>query len=244
MPQNKFVSKLKIWRRLHQSRKNSLVQNRLPFFKITEKYLPSNEESIVVDIGSGEGNFANYLNLSARYKNLYLLDGSALTIDKINSKFKNAILYKAPQKLPFGNSTVTYIHCSHLIEHLTSNELYQFLVEINRVLAGDGIFVVSSPMLWKGFYDDLSHVRPYNPEVLINYLCKESKNRSAEVISEEYSILELAYRYYILEFDEGWGSHNFLIDSIIQVLKNLLSILSIRKYSRNGYTLVLKKGKI
>lgn len=240
MPLNKF----KKWNQSRQSKKFSLVKNRLPFFKIAEKYLPSNKESIIVDIGSGEGDFENYLNLPGRYKNLYLLDGNILTIDKIKNKFKNAILYRAPQKLPFDDSTVIYIHCGHLIEHLTSNELYQFLIEINRVLARNGIFVVSSPMLWRGFYDDLSHVRPYNPEVLINYLCKESKNRSAEIISEDFSILELVYRYYILELDEGWGSNNFLIDFIIQILKRFLSILSIRKYGRNGYTLVLKKGKI
>lgn len=239
---HEVVQKTESWKKAYQSRKDYCTWDRRPFFKIAAKYLPRDKKSIIVDIGSGEGGFVNYLDLNNKYKNLYLLDGNSATIEKIKNTFANTLFYKAPQKLPFDDLAVSYIHCSHLIEHLNNHELYQFLKEIDRVLAKDGIFIISSPMLWRHFYSDLSHIKPYNPEVLMHYLCSESKNRTAEVISDKYSVLELAYRYWALEFDEGWGSDKYLIDFIIQIFKKFFSKLGMKRYTKNGYTIVLKKG--
>lgn len=238
---NSVVKKYKSWKKSYHFRKYYCTIDRRPFYAIAAKYLPADESAIIVDIGSGEGQFADYLNLANKYKNLFLLDGNSLTIENLKSRFKNAILYRAPEKLPSKSATVSYIHCSHLIEHLYSQELYQFLKEIDRVLGKGGIFVVNSPMLWSGFYSDLSHVKPYNPDVILNYLCCISKNRSAEIISENYTQLELVYRYTILDFDEGLGSNLLPIDFILQTIKWFLSKLGIKKYTKNGYTLVLRK---
>ena len=42
---------------------------------------------------------------------------------------------------------------------------------MDRCLKNNGYIIISTPLLWYGFYDDLSHVKPYNPEVLLKYFC-------------------------------------------------------------------------
>ena len=58
----------------------------IPFFKISSKYLPSNRNSLIIDIGSGNGSFATYCNTSDKYMNLYLLDGNPVTVSKLKKK--------------------------------------------------------------------------------------------------------------------------------------------------------------
>lgn len=231
------------WRTSYRFRKAYCTMDRHPFYDIAAKYLPSDEKGIILDIGSGEGEFANCLNLANKYENLFLLDGNSKTVENLKGRFKNAILYHAPDRLPFESATVSYVHCSHLMEYLYYQELYQFLKEIDRVLATNGIFVVSAPMLWSQFYDNLGHVRPYNPYVLLAYLCRRAKNPSREAVSDGYSVLELVYRYTTIDFDEDWGSSFLVLDFVIQLSKRLFSRLGLKKYAKNGYTLVLRKEK-
>lgn len=229
------------WKKSYQRRRIYCTMDRRPFYDIAAKYLLSDENGIVVDIGSGVGEFADYLNLASTYKNVFLLDGNSATIENLKSRFRNAILYKCPNKLPFESATVNFIHCSHLIGYLYPQDFYQFLKEIDRVLVKNGIFVVSAPMLWSRFYNNLAHVKPYNHEVLLNYLCCKSKNPSHDIISDKYLVLELVYRYRTLAFYESWGSGLSVIDFVIRLLMKVISILGIKKYAINGYTLVLKK---
>lgn len=233
--------KYNLWRS-YKFRRRYCTYSKRPFYDIAAHYLPSDENGVIVDIGSGEGKFADYLNLVKKYNNVFLLDGNDITVEKLKNRFENAILYKAPGRLPFEDSAVRYVHCSHLIEHLSHQELYEFLKEIDRVLSNDGIFVVSTPMLWSNFYGNLTHVKPYNPGVLLKYLCGVTENSTAGIISDRYAVLEIVYRYAKIDLDEGWGSRFFVIDFIIQFSKMFLSILQIKRYTKNGYTMVLKKG--
>jgi ubiquinone/menaquinone biosynthesis C-methylase UbiE len=228
------------WRESYQTRKDYCTKDRRPFYDVAGKYLPDDAEQIIVDIGAGEGGFAEYLKLSDRFRNLYLLDANSLTIECLKGKLSNVILYKAPEPLPFEDGTVSYVHCSHIVEHLYYSELYSFLKEIDRVLNKGGILVITTPLLWGYFYKDLSHVKPYYPSVFINYLCRQSKQRSTEAISANYVIAEQVYRYTTECFEE-WGSEYLFIDFVIQFSKKVLNKLGIKKYTKNGYTLVLRK---
>lgn len=96
-------------------------------------------------------------------------------MERLKTKFKYTILYKAPNRLPFEKSSVDYIFCSHLIEHLYYNEFYQLLKEIDRVLKKNGIFVVISPLLGKKFYNNLSHIKPYNPGIFLDIFVQFKK---------------------------------------------------------------------
>jgi len=216
-------------------------RDRIPFYDLAGKYLPSHEDAVVVDLGSGSGNFDDHLKLGQRYRKLFLLDGNGGTVDDLRKRYSNVILYNAPEKLPFEDMSVDYLHCSHMIEHLYHEDLYKLLAEIDRVLRRGGVLAVSAPMLWAQFYGDLTHVRPYHHEVLLHYLCGQDNVRSKEIVSDKYEVLDLAYRYTASGMGEDWESTFWLVDLMIRGFRMLGSVLRIRKCKKNAYTMVLRK---
>ena len=237
-----LIEKYNSWKSSFISRKYYCTIDRYPFYNIVAKYLPSDRNAIVVDIGAGDGQFADYLNLNNIYRKLFILDGNMETLNKLKKRYKNVIQYKAPDELPFKNLSINFVHCSHMIEHLYFQELYNLLREIDRILNKNGILVISAPLSWNGFYCDLTHVRPYYPEVFYYYLCGIPHQPSLPNISENYSVLELIYRYMKPEFRyDGLGSNIMVFDFIIQLLKIILSGIGLKNYIKNGYTLILKK---
>jgi ubiquinone/menaquinone biosynthesis C-methylase UbiE len=223
------------------TKKKFYTTKREPFYELAGDFLPKSKKSFIVDVGCGKGNFITHLNLCDKYKNVFLLDANKNTVKELRAKFKNVFLYFIPNTLPFGNGVVNFLHCSHVIEHLFPNDLYKFLKEVDRVLSDKGILVISSPMLRSEFYSDLSHIKPYNAEVFINYLCSNPSENTSNIISHNYSILGLEYRYGSLNLNEGWGSNIVLFNFLIRCFKGLAYLCGFKKYIRNGYTLILKK---
>ena len=231
------------WKRSFSERKRFSTARRAPFYDLAGKFLPEDPTAVVVDIGAGEGWFASQLKLADRFPNLVMLDGNPGTVALLKERGMNAFSYEAPGKLPFEDRSIQFIHCSHIIEHLYHQDLHSFLEELDRVLSESGILVVSAPLLSKGFYRDMSHVRPYSPEVLTNYLCgtSPSQQRSAAFVSEQYQKLELVYRYSKATLDEGWGSSIAVIDFGITLIRQILSKIGIARTMKTGFTVVLKK---
>jgi SAM-dependent methyltransferase len=219
------------------------TNDRAPFFKLAVEFLPAGSMETIIDIGCGNGEFAHSLRLKDKYPNLYLLDSNAATVEELKKEFPNAIRYKIPKILPFENESVSMIHCSHVIEHLYYEQFYDFLVEIDRVLKKHGIIIISSPLSWKNFYHDLSHVKPYYPESILRYLAIESENFTNSKISNQYSVEKLIYRYHRQDYmEEGIGSDYFLLDCAIHFFKHLLRRIAINNYVKSGFTLILKKN--
>jgi SAM-dependent methyltransferase len=210
------------------------------FYQIAKNYLPEDEKSVVIDIGAGDGDFADYV-LIKRFSGYCLLDGNGETVNKLKERYSSVVEYKAPEKMPFGNSSVDFIHCSHLVEHLNPEQLYLFLLEVDRVLKDQGIFVISTPMLWDRFYNDLSHIKPYNSTVFEKYLCKRGENYSNQNISKSYLVLEKQYRYKKESIGKDIFSEIIFVDILLKLIFVILNKFKIRKYLKNGYTLVLKK---
>lgn len=239
-----MFSKLREKRHTFQERERYATRRRAPFYALAGEYLPPEHDAIVVDIGCGYADFATQLNLFERYPNLALLDGNQTTVEKL----ERARLYRVPDKLPFSDGSVAYIHCSHLIEHLYYDELYRFLHEIDRALAPGGILVVSAPLLWKRFFHNLTHVSPYGPEAFINYLARGNRDEhatadpAAGVISYSYCVERLVYRYRREPLFSEVGARFFLLDFCIWGIGRLLQVLGIQRYVQNGYTLVLRKA--
>ncbi len=237
-----LIKRLHNWRAQFLTRKQFNTFKREPFYNVASTYLPVDKNAIILDIGAGDGSFAKFLNLSAKYTNLYLLDGNNATVESLNKHFRNVVCYRAPDPMPFEAHSVHYIHCSHLIEHLYPEKFYLFVKEMDRVLCKDGILAISTPLLHEGFYSDLSHIKPYYPSVFINYLCKKTECRSAVFISSCYSVENLVFRYKDRSVYEDLGSTSIIIDIMLKAFRKLTLLLGIRKYHKNGYTLVLKKG--
>ncbi len=232
------------WKEAHAVRR-LCTRVRKPFYERVIPYLPTSKAAIVVDLGAGGGSFARHLNLADRYENLFLLDGNDQTVSYLKNYFKNVILYTIPDKLPFNSETVSLLHCSHVIEHLQPYELHRLMMEWNRVLIRSGILVISTPLMYYGFYNNLSHVKPYNPNVLTSYLCSSATlNRWVDTVASEYRVLDLVYRYHavgLVELDEGWCSSNPYIDFLLFAIKAVLSAFGVKKYERSGYTIIMQK---
>jgi SAM-dependent methyltransferase len=223
-------------------KKKYLTIDREPFFELAADYIKK-EDKIILDIGSGEGDFYNYLkNRRLNVDNVYMLDSNPVTVEKNSFLSPNSILYSAPNVLPFENLSVDFMHMSHLVDHLNIADFYKFLQELNRALKPGGILVVSTPLFWPRFYDDLSHVKPYNPYVFFKYFIQQGRHSRFDKIQNLYSMEKLVYRYYELPLDEGWSSTVPFLDILFITGRRILRKMGIKRLHKNGYTLVLKKG--
>lgn len=171
-----------------------------------------------------------------------MLEGNTKSLAVLKATFPYCTYGKAPA-LPYKSTSFDLIHSSHLIEHLTPQEVYDFLKESDRCLKPGGYLIISAPLLWSGFYDDLSHVKPYNPMIFERYLCVESGcDCTRSLLSKNYVIKEKIYRYYMLSYD---NSEVFIRSELLNMLllfyKKIKYKLGFRKLKINGFTLVLQK---
>ena len=213
--------------------------SRETFFAIARRYCKKGDK--VLDVGAGTGEFARPLNDC----DVFLIDGNSATVSQLRKKFDHVFHHRVPDPFPFDSASFDVIHCSHLVEHLEPQDVYSFMLEADRCLAPGGHLIISTPLLWDGFYNDLSHVRPYPPSVFITYLCGDSKQRTRAVVSQSFHPVELRYRYtrepvgylsiFSLSRSRRWAQR-VLFWFMDQLRKRDLSV-----YHRNGYTLVLQK---
>jgi ubiquinone/menaquinone biosynthesis C-methylase UbiE len=180
----------------------------------------------IIDVGCGEGRFI------AQDKNLITgVDWSEVSLNKCKSLGYNVIKGDARQ-LPFENSSVDGIHCSHLIEHFQPEDVHKMLSEFDRVLATNGVLVIRAPLLWRDFYSDLTHIRPYNPRAILHYLTPMVQQTLPQ-ISDRYIVLNLKWRYGFIE------SRNKNCNAVF----NFLYRWGFPWLKKTGYMLVLKKGE-
>lgn len=75
---------------------------------------------------------------------------------------------------PWDDDSVTEVHCSHFVEHLTANERIHFMNELHRVLIPKGKATIITPH-WASCraYGDLTHQWPPVSEFWWYYLSKD-----------------------------------------------------------------------
>lgn len=221
----------KIWDELlHQSKKSH-------FYELASQHLK--KQKLVLDIGCGLGNF-----VKLRADNTVGLDQNITNLSKLKSEGPALILVQGDAlAFPFADRSFDGIHCSHILEHFHPRSVYAILKEMNRILMPNGILIISSPLNWNGFYDDLTHIRPYSPMSILHYYTDVVHSRSMPGISSEYEIVGLKYRYYAKKIDPLVTSvrvFNFLSICFTKLLKRL----GVRKWVRNGFMLVLRKTSV
>lgn len=234
------------WSESYKNRNKYTRDKSYNVYNSISKYLPKLSSAKILDIGCGDAKFENYLHLSDKYENIYLLDGYEETIKNLKEKYDHVILYNICDDLPFKDKSVDFIYCSHLIEHLETMKAYKVFKEIDRVLVKNGVLIFRSPLFWKFFYGTFTHEKVYDPMIFLPYFCGEmTKNISLPPISKDYTVLEKIYRYDTsINLDEGIGSPIKIIDAIIQFFKLIFKRVLFKTYTRTGYTIILKKGGI
>jgi SAM-dependent methyltransferase len=218
--------------------KKYITFSREPFFELARPFI--NKNSLVLDIGSGsEANFSKYFERN----DFFLFDGNEETVNKLKQNFENVQQGSLPN-LPYNDNKFDVIHCSHVVEHLTPEILYNTLKEMDRCLKNNGYLIISAPLLWDGFYDDLSHIKPYPPAIFKNYLCsKESNSRTRKLISNNYTVEKEIYRYFEVEHPlrKAINTKGNLFVTLWFKFNGLLHKLGLRYLAKTGFTIVLKK---
>lgn len=180
----------------------------------------------ILDVGCGEGRF-----IAQNPEKIRGIDFNKESLKKCREKGYQVKKSDA-RSLSFKDKSVPAIHCSHLIEHFLPDDVYQILSEINRVLKPGGMLVIRSPLMWNGFYSDLTHVRPYNPEVIIHYLISIEYPRTLEKVSNCFQVVYLKWRYQPLFYKVKYLDAPF----------NVLNRWGFPWLKKNGYMLVMKKN--
>lgn len=213
-----------------------ISHKREPFFQIAKDLI--GEKDTILDIGSGNGSFAEFCNLDS----MFLFEGNEDSVFKLKEKYKNTFYGRLP-KLPFENGKFDIIHMSHVIEHLQPEEVYNTLKEFNRCLKPNGAIIISAPLMWYGFYDDLSHIKPYPPAIFEKYLCGGMcQNLSRIKISNNFRVERLQYRYLKTSKNLIRPKHNSFISRIFCKIINVLMNRAMSFYEKTGYTIVLRKN--
>lgn len=124
---------------------------------------PFLDQEIVLDIGCGTGWIGKRLKSICKKTIVIGLDVD-LNALKIAS-YSEEVVSGDALKLPFNNETFDGIIAKDVIEHLINP--FAAMMEFNRVLKTNGALYVSVPdVMCKTFWDDYSHIRPYNKKSL------------------------------------------------------------------------------
>lgn len=215
--------------------KKYITHQRRPFFEIANKLITS--KSVVLDVGPGDGSFAKYCNRN----DFFMYEGNPKSAENLKHNYSNTTHGQLP-KLPFEDSMFDLIHMSHVIEHLQPQEVYDTLKEFDRCCKSGGAIVISAPLLWKGFYDDLSHIKPYPPASYFKYLSNLRTNPTRESISNAYKVERLQYRYQSEPSKIRFRRKSDFFQKVIYKLGTYIK-QSESLYTETGYTLVLRKSE-
>lgn len=220
----------------------TLSHDRLQLFDFALKQIESTDE--VLDVGCGDGEFARRRGTGKTV----LLDGNEASCDLLRKEFGD-VYHSVLPELPFSDQSFDVIHCSHVIEHLAPEELYRFLSESDRCLRPGGKLILSYPLLWHGFYRDLSHVKPYDGEAIMKYLTQTGNETilTRKSVSTDYQVSARLIRYapkpeqiYVCR-NNRLGT--VVVRKILNGLSRFLQHAGICRVSSTGETIVLVKDR-
>ncbi len=185
----------------------------------------------ILDVGCGNGRF-----IALSPKQIRGIDKSQEAVNFCRQQGFQVVMGDALD-LPFEDGCFNGVHCSHLIEHLHPEDAWQLLRQLTRVLEPGGILCLRAPLMTRNFHHDLSHIRPYPPQSIMEYLSNgwsSGHPQSLGIIKGEYLLLALEWRH--LPLLSGL-IHQPLLIRFLEVL----AAMGLRSLRRSGYLLVLKK---
>jgi len=126
--------------------------------------------SKVLDVGCGLGIYVDFLRKSG-------FDSYGIDISCYAAKFSRQVRASATH-LPFRDDCMDVVISTHLIEHLTKEEIGNFLIGAYRVLRSSGKLFVITPNAWsmarlfygEKWFADPTHVSLFTPNVLTKAL--------------------------------------------------------------------------
>lgn len=127
---------------------------------------------------------------------------------------------------------------SHIIEHFEPVQLVAFLNPYLSRLKEQGIVILLTPLMHRGFYDDFDHIRVYPPAAIRQLFCKSSEQTQGFGLIGEYAELTVWFKR-----DSFWHTHRVgKWTHLFSVPLVLVSTLTGGLLGRlTGYGMVLRK---
>lgn len=119
--------------------------------------------------------------------NYFWIDYNIDLVEYCKSKGLNAEnVNLSTDTLPYENESMDFVYCSHVLEHLLSNEQIRFFSEVSRVLKKWWVLILLTPTPYSWyFWDDPTHQRASTHGSLEHL----SKDFWLNVIESKYSNL-------------------------------------------------------
>ena len=206
-----------------------MLNQRLEFDKYALHYLRNKKH--ILDIGCGEGRFL--AKLGARGQGI---DHNPKSVQICKEKGLNAKQENILYGLSFSDESFDGVIVNHVIEHLFPQDAHKLLKEANRILKKDGILIISSPLMYDGFFNDFTHIKPYPPRAILHYM-GSFKQRTLDDIEGSYSVIKTIFRY---RFIRPLKVDNIL-KKFIYILCSIAYRIGIRNKKKTGYMLMLQK---
>lgn len=175
-----------------------------------------------IDIGCGQGDFLandpdNFIGIDINKEFIDIARGKGLKVE-----------VSSVDDLPFPNKYFDVARSDNVIEHLFPEQAYKMIQEAGRVLRPGGVFVISTPLSSKFFWDTFTHIKPYPPMAIRKLLrepeaCKDTYGRI-----DDFQIEDIFYW-------GGGGLGNKIFFILIRLIAFYLPIF------RTGYTIILRK---
>ena len=185
----------------------------------------------ILDIGCGIGNF-----ISLNKKKIIGIDGNNNSVMECRKKGFDVIQADILE-YNFDGKNFDGVHCSHLIEHLSPTDAHKLLVIIDSILEIGGILIIRTPLLTKNFFNDFSHIKPYNPEAILHYLNENTGyQKTMNNIKGNYKQIFLKYRR-----PQLFQRINHSKFRLFGIAFNILQKMGITGLEETGYMIVLLK---
>lgn len=215
--------------------------DRRPFFEFALRFMAPRDR--VLDVGAGDGAFAALRDCR---DTTFLFEGNEESAERLKRRFPHVVHGQLPD-LPYADNQFDACHCSHVLEHLDPERVYETLREIDRCLRPGGVLVLSFPVLWSGFYADLSHVRPYDEGAFLKYLSatRPPPFMTRSVIAGRYELLDRLDRCRktppVTVAVGAGGVAGALARKALNALARVLRGAGVERIEVTGKTLVLRK---
>ena len=181
----------------------------------------------ILDVGCGQGRYAIPLAQKG-----YKVTG----VDKNCAQAEHLSQYGVPvlSEEEFVNDSESYdlVIMSHIIEHVASSEIIEFMDCYLKVLKPNGHLIIATPLLHSEFYDDYDHVHPYNPLAISTLYSDYAQLQAKPQYRLEFRQLWIRQWPYVLPSNTEGNSLRSIIKRNINRMLNLLFIFSGRLIGR------------
>jgi len=182
------------------------------FIKNFKAFIPKEKNANILDIGVGNGKTLEVFK-ELGYTNYFGIDIARDLIEEVKKRgLPCEYVEDTNAFLDLNKEKYSLIFLSHVIEHISKDEIIVFLGKIRESLIEDGILIMITPSVQNIFYVgsfwDFTHVNFFT-ERSLHQICEVSGFKNIMLIAEKYPIR--IYKY-----------------GIFSVLRIIASVLIIR----------------